>query len=123
MKRFLFLALLGASTTVLAANERATPTPSAAEITHLLDYLSNSRCQFERNGRRHGPAEARGHLERKLRHARRQDAGLSAEAFIAQAATGSSLTGKPYQVRCPGAPALPSADWFRAELQRFRADS
>ena len=120
MQRFLYLALLVATAPALAADERPAPTPAAAEINHLLDYLSQSRCQFERNGRWHGAREARGHIERKLRHVRKSSKDPSAEVFIQHAATGSSITGKPYQVRCPGDPVVASADWFRAELQRFR---
>lgn len=126
MKRFLFLALLGVSTLgvstpVPAAGERATATPSAAEIAHLLDYLSNSGCQFERNGRWHGAAEARAHLERKLRYGKKSNPDPSAEHFIRHAATGSSVSGKPYRVRCPGQPVVASAQWFGAELRRRRA--
>lgn len=106
----------------VAAPKKPAPAPAQREIQHLLDYLGHSRCQFERNGRWHGPAEARGHLERKLRHARKQDAGLSAETFIAHAASASSLSGKPYRVRCPGQDVVASGDWFRAELERFRAE-
>ena len=107
----------------LCATAAETKDASAAprEIAHLLDYLGQSRCQFERNGRWHGAGEARSHLERKLRHVRKRDADASAEEFITHAATGSSLSGKPYQVRCPGQPVVPSAQWFRAELERFRA--
>lgn len=120
MKRFLFLALLVALSPVLAADARPAATPAAAEINHLLDYLSQSRCQFERNGRWHGAQEARGHIERKLRYVKKSSKDPSAEFFIQHAATGSSVTGKPYQVRCPGEPVVASADWFRTELQRFR---
>jgi hypothetical protein len=105
----------------LAAPTTAAPVPARDEIASLLDHLSQSRCQFERNGRWHGADEARAHLERKLRHLRKRIARPSAEQFIAHAATGSSLSGKPYQVRCPSAVATASADWFGAELRRLRA--
>jgi hypothetical protein len=121
MKRFLFLALLAASAPGFSADKRPAPTAAAAEIEHLLDYLSQSRCQFERNGRWHSAAEARAHLERKLRHGRKSHDDPTAEYFIQHAATGSSLSGKAYQVRCPGKPVVVSADWFGAELRRLRA--
>lgn len=122
MQRFLVLALLLATAPVLAADKQPAPTAAAAEINHLLDYLAQSRCQFERNGRWHGAGAARAHLERKLRHGKKRHKDPSAEYFIEHAATGSSLTGKPYQVRCPGDAVVASADWFRAELQRYRRE-
>ena len=105
----------------LAAPTAAAPAPAQDEIAGLLEHLSQSDCQFQRNGRWHGADEARAHLERKLRHLRKRIAQPSAEQFIAHAATGSSLSGKPYQVRCPDAPVTASADWFGAELRRLRA--
>lgn len=105
----------------LAAPRPATPAPAQDEIAALLDHLSQSRCRFQRNGRWHGADEARAHLERKLRHLRKRIARPSAEQFIAHAATGSSLSGKPYQVRCTAAELTASADWFGAELRRLRA--
>lgn len=121
MTRTLILALLLASVPAFAAEQRPAPTAAAAEINHLLEYLSQSRCEFERNGRWHGADEARRHLERKLRYATKGGENPSAEQFVQQAATASSVTGKPYQVRCPGATAVTSAHWFEAELQRLRA--
>jgi hypothetical protein len=122
MSAFLRACLLGLAlgpAVGLAAPRPATPAQD--EIAALLDHLSQSRCQFQRNGRWHGAGEARAHLERKLRHLRKRIAQPSAEQFIAHAATGSSLSGKPYQVRCPAAPLTASADWFGAELRRLRA--
>ncbi len=43
----------------------------------------------------------------------------TAEDFIRLAASESSMSHKPYQVRC-GSEQLPSAVWFGEELQRFR---
>jgi len=44
----------------------------------------------------------------------------SAEAFIDNAASRSSLSGMDYQVQCPGNPAVPAGRWLRDELARFR---
>ena len=46
-----------------------------------------------------------------------------AEDFIARAATESSMSHKPYQVRCAGKDAEPSAIWLTTELQRYRSSS
>lgn len=43
----------------------------------------------------------------------------TAEDFIQITATESSVTGKPYVVRCDGED-LPSAQWLQGELIRYR---
>ncbi|EOZ0481116.1 DUF5329 family protein [Pseudomonas aeruginosa] len=54
------------------------------------------------------------------RRARRsKDLVASSEDFIERAATQSSLSGKPYQVRCAGQ-TRNSADWLNQELRRLR---
>jgi hypothetical protein len=118
MKGFLLLILALGAGHAFAASAAV---PPAAEIEHLLDYLSDSNCEFQRNGRWHDSGDARAHLQRKLQHARKRQPGLTAEQFIEHVASGSSLSGKPYQVRCAGAPTVTGAAWFRAELQRRRA--
>jgi hypothetical protein len=45
----------------------------------------------------------------------------TAEQFIDQAATESSLSGQPYQVRCQGGPPMTSQRWLRDELARLRS--
>jgi hypothetical protein len=47
-------------------------------------------------------------------------AGWTAEDFIARAGTESSISHKPYQVRCSGKEAEASASWLQAELKRYR---
>ncbi len=100
----------------------AAPPSSAAqaEIQHLLVHLERSGCEFYRNGRWHGAPDARAHLERKYRYL--VDRGLvsSAEDFIARAGSESSMSGKPYQVRCGATAAVPSAQWLAEELRRHR---
>lgn len=73
-----------------------------------------------RNGSEHPPEEARAHLERKLAWLRERGLAGSAEDFIERAASKSSLSGRPYAVRCPDRPEQPSADWLREELRRLR---
>ena len=114
----------------LAGAWAAPPVPAgegegaAREIAALLEAVAASDCEFQRNGRWHPPRAARRHLERKLEQARRLGRDGSAEAFIEQVASRSSLSGRPYSVRCAGGREEPSADWFRRELQRLReADS
>ncbi|MGV8375610.1 DUF5329 family protein [Pseudomonas aeruginosa] len=49
----------------------------------------------------------------------RKDLVASSEDFIERAATQSSLSGKPYQVRC-ATQTRNSADWLNQELRRLR---
>ena len=46
---------------------------------------------------------------------------VTAEDFITRAATESSMSHKPYLVRCAGKEAEPSAGWLQAELKRWRS--
>jgi len=90
------------------------------EIAHLLKYLETSGCQFQRNGSWYEPARAASHLNQKYEYLLKKNMVASAEQFIERAATESSASGKPYSVKCGDAAAVPSAEWLRAELQRFR---
>jgi hypothetical protein len=117
MLYLLWLGSLGFSSVVQAA----TPSPATqAEITHLLDYLGRSKCEFYRNGTWHAAADARKHLEKKRDYLLQRSLIGSTEDFIDRAATASSMTGEKYQVRCKPSPAVPSADWLKAELGRYR---
>lgn len=100
---------------------QAEPAPAArAEIAHLIDYLTTSGCRFQRNGSWHAPAEAARHLRRKYDYLLGRDLVGSAEDFIARAASQSSITGKPYQVRCGNGVPVASAGWLGAELAKYR---
>lgn len=97
------------------------PPAVALEVAHLFDYLATSECTFIRNGRVHTAQEAVAHLERKYHHLLERGLITSAEAFIEGAASRSSLTGRAYQVACPGEAVQESAAWFAAELARLRS--
>ncbi len=100
----------------------AAPTAVAEqEIQHLLVYLGKSGCEFNRNGDWHAAGKARAHLERKHAALLRRKWTGSAEEFISTAASKSSVSGKPYLVRCAKSGTTPSNVWFRAELVRHRA--
>ncbi len=92
---------------------------ASAEIDHLLVFLAGSGCEFYRNGTWYPPAAARAHLETKYEYFAKRDLIRTAEDFIRLAATESSMSHKPYQVRCGGEEQT-SAVWFGTELQRFR---
>ena len=106
---------------VLAPGASAAP-PAATqrEVAALFDALAQSDCRFSRNGSWHDAARARQHLQRKYDYLLERDAVASTERFIELAATRSSLSGRPYLVRCGSAPAVESATWFRRVLARVR---
>ena len=94
--------------------------PAEAEIEALIGALSASGCEFERNGSWHGAERATAHLRRKYDWLRKRDLAPTAEAFIERAASESSVSGKPYRVRCPGRAAVPSSGWFAERLGEIR---
>lgn len=89
------------------------------EIEGLLSRLAGSGCQFNRNGGWHKASEAQTHLRRKLDYLEDKDAVGSTEQFIERAATKSSRSGKPYQVRCSKRAPVASSQWLRTELKVF----
>ena len=101
---------------------RAAPPSSAVrgEIEALLGKLESSRCEFNRNGGWYTGADAKAHLFGKLEYLENRTTLRSAEQFIELAATFSSTSGKPYQVKCSSS-TIPSAQWFTNELAVIRA--
>ena len=113
--------LLGAMLGLLAATASAEPPPKAQrEIDQLIDALGRSGCEFQRNGKWYPAGEAQTHLRRKYDYLRKRDLVANAEQFIERAGTESSMSGKPYQVRCPGQAAVSSADWLGMRLSAIR---
>lgn len=115
--RALLLAGLLASSLACAA---PAPAPVRSEIDALLAALGTSRCEFYRNGSWHNADEAKKHLLTKLDYLEKRHAIKSTEDFISLAASSSSMSGKPYQVKCAGSPVVESKDWLHAQLKRVR---
>lgn len=101
----------------------ADPLPPAAkaEVTALLGKLTASSCEFNRNGDWFSAAEAKSHLERKLSYLEDKHLVKTAEQFIDLGASRSSMSGKPYLVRCGGAAPVESKTWLTRELAAVRA--
>src|SRR4051812_43985653 len=81
----------------------AAQSPSAVttrEIAHLFSALEQSNCQFNRNGSWYTPAQAGAHLRRKYDYLLKDGLVKSAETFIDLAASKSSMSGRPYLVKC-----------------------
>ena len=88
------------------------------EIDHLLDFVANTPCKYDRNGTIHDGPEARDHINMKYAHYKKNV--KTAEDFINYSATRSVMSGKKYQIRCPGSEAVFASDWLLDELQAFR---
>ncbi len=94
---------------------------AGAEIEHLLGFLANSGCEFQRNGKWFNSQKARDHLRKKYEYMLEKDLVQSAEHFVERAATGSSRSQNAYKVRCAGLSEVASAAWLTEELARHRS--
>ena len=99
------------------------PTRATEEIGHLLGYLAASQCEFFRNGTWYGPERAARHLRRKYAYYMDRTSAPTADEFVTEFASASSMSGKPYRVRCADQPEQPSGAWFSAELTRYRVSA
>lgn len=90
---------------------------TAEEIATLLHFVEQSDCTFIRNGRQYDSVASRQHIEKKYNYFK--DKVLTTEDFIRYSATGSSITGKPYEVICNGV-TMNSSDWLNIELEKMR---
>ena len=90
------------------------------EVAHLFAHLAKAGCQFQRNGTWHDARQASEHLQQKYDYLLKKGLAPTAEAFIERAGSQSSMSGKPYEVRCGTAAPVRSADWLKAELARYR---
>ena len=107
---------------VSAVAASAAPTPKAQrEIDGLIAALGDSGCEFERNGTWHNAKTARAHLQKKYDYLRKRGMADTAESFIERGASKSSMSGKPYRVRCPGKAVDTAAHWFEQRLRTLRA--
>jgi Family of unknown function (DUF5329) len=117
--RLTLFALLGAALPGLA-QAQATPPRVKAEIGALMSRLEASGCQFYRNGTWYPGAEAKTHLNRKFVYFDARGGASSAEQFIDQAATRSSMSGQAYLVQCGAAAPVESNAWLKAQLAILR---
>jgi hypothetical protein len=101
---------------------RASPPAIAqTEINYLLEYVARSGCQFYRNGKWYDSKQAEAHLRRKYDALAAANRIRSAEDFIEQAATKSSLSGEGYAIRCDSDSVMATNDWLRDALAKHRS--
>lgn len=119
---FLSVLLLATALAAPMAPAAAAPPPAAtqAEVTHLFAYLAGSNCQFNRNGSWYPAPDAAAHLKKKYDYLADKGVISTSESFIELGASKSSVSGKPYLVKCGQAQPVESAPWLGAELARYR---
>ena len=105
---------------LLTVASAAPPAITQTEINYLLGFIESSGCEFYRNGSWYDSKRAQAHLRGKYEILAGADQISTAEDFIEKAATKSSLSGRPYQVRCGGGEAVTSNQWLRDVLTRYR---
>jgi len=97
-----------------------TPQTEAQKIEALIQAVADLQAAvFIRNGTEHTPKEAADHLRMKWKNAGRRV--KTAPEFIQYCATGSSLSGKPYEIRLKDGRTVLSRDWLWTELKRLEA--
>src|SRR5271165_6035603 len=90
------------------------------EINHLLGLIERSGCEFFRNGTWYDAQRAQAHLRAKYDALAANNQIKTAEDFIEKAASKSSMSGQPYQIRCGGGAAMPTSQWFSTALANYR---
>ena len=94
------------------------PDAGRNEVLHLLDFLRNSDCAMERNGKRYESEDAYSHVRKKYEYFR--DKIRSSEDFIEYSASKSTMSGNYYRVFCKDEPAVLTQDWLLEELRNYR---
>jgi 2,4-dienoyl-CoA reductase-like NADH-dependent reductase (Old Yellow Enzyme family) len=98
----------------------APPVIAQTEINYLLGFIERSGCTFYRNGSWYDASQAQAHLRSKYEALAGMGRIVTAEDFIEQAATKSSLSGEAYAIRCNSGPAVTTDHWLRDALARYR---
>ncbi len=109
------LLLLGALAAVPA--HAVAPAEQARNDYHIASNQGMREARFIRNGTSYDAAAAAQHLRRKLKlggaHIR------TAEDFIRECATRSSVSGEPYQIRLADGHTVLSAEFLQEKLAEF----
>ena len=120
MRSFLLLAFYA----IAAVCAAAPLSPAArAEIDALMTRLETSGCKINRNGTWYPAADARSHLVTKLNYLEERGAVESTEQFIERAASKSSMSGRPYLIKCGDNAPVETGTWLTLQLQGMRASA
>ena len=114
------VAIVTIAVTALLSMDARSDVPDADrhEVLHLLEYLRNSDCAMERNGKKHDSEDAYSHVKRKYEYF--QDEIRTSEDFIEYSASKSTMSGKFYRIFCNNESAVLTRDWLLEELHDYR---
>jgi hypothetical protein len=90
------------------------------EINYLLRHIADSGCEFKRNGTWSNAKTAEAHVRGKYDFLVKLGRIDTTKDFIDKAATESSMSGQPYEIRCGADLPMPSSLWLNNELTRYR---
>jgi hypothetical protein len=105
------------------AAQAASPAIAVEEINYLLSFIDRSGCKFYRNGSWYGSHRAQLHLRGKYDYLAARDHIKSAEDFIEQVASKSSMSGEDYQIQCEAGPVVKSNRWLFTALIAYRSSA
>jgi Family of unknown function (DUF5329) len=105
---------------LLPATRAAPPAAAEIEINHLLGLIEQSGCEFFRNGTWYDAQRAQAHLRAKYEALAANNQINTAEDFIEKAASHSSISGRPYQIKCGSSTQMSTSQWFSEALARYR---
>ena len=108
---------------VIAPVARAEPPAiMQQEINYMIRHIGDSGCEFKRNGLWNNNSKtAEAHVRSKYDFLARLGWIDTTKDFIDKAATESSLSGQPYEIKCGSDLPMPSSLWLSDELARYRA--
>ena len=107
---------------IIAPTARAEPPATVQqEINYLIGYIGDSGCEFKRNGTWSDAKTAQTHVRSKYDFLLKLGMIDTTQDFIDKAASKSSLSGQPYEIRCNGDLPMPSSFWLHNELARYQA--
>ena len=99
------------------------PVPPLSEQIKIQSLIASVEqlpgAVFIRNGTEYDGHKAADHLRLKLKYAGKRV--QTADQFITNLATGSSMSGKPYQIRFADGHTVDSAVYFREQLRRIES--
>lgn len=119
MKKILLALLFACSSNAFATNVNPS---TQQEIQYLFKALESSDCKFNRNGSWYAPTEASVHLQKKYKYMVNHNYINTAESFIDNAASKSSMSGKAYEVKCGDGEPVESKQWFINTLKSYRTE-
>jgi hypothetical protein len=109
---FIVMVVIGSSAMAAAPSEKD-------KIDYLLGQLASSDVTFVRNGEDHTGAWGKDHLEQKMKDANKPD--MTAEDFIADIASKSSHTDKPYLIKARDGTTVEAGQWLKEKLAQMPA--